>query len=69
MISYIINVKKLSELIGTERNQYSYTRLKNIMSGVVKRTRKGEIQKLRKVLKSEFDNLDNELAKLEEQAF
>lgn len=66
---YIINVKKLSELLGDERNRYSYTRLKNILNGEIKRTRKGEIKKLRGILKDQFDGMDSKLAKLEEQAF
>jgi hypothetical protein len=69
MGSSLINVAKLVDLTSTERNQYSYTRMKNIMSGAVKRTRKSEIQKIRKILKTEFDSVDTMLAKLEEKAY
>lgn len=65
-MSYIINVAKLADLVSTEKNQYSYTRLKNIMSGVKKRSKRSEIQKVRQVLKTEFMKMDKMLKELEE---
>lgn len=69
MASSLINVSKLSELVSEDRNHYSYTRMKNIMSGVQTNVSKKEIQKIRHVLRTEFEQADARLAKQEKNAY
>lgn len=70
MASSLINVSKLSELVSDgDRNHYSYTRMKNIMSGVQSNISKKEVQKIRQVLRNEFEAVDSDLAKLEKRAY
>jgi hypothetical protein len=62
----IINVTKLVSLMG-EPNHYSYTRIKNLLSGLKGKTSKKEIQQVRKLIKDQFSTIDKQLASLENE--
>lgn len=62
----IINVNRLVEMMGG-RTTYSYVRVKNLLSGIKGRSSKAEIQQLRKIIRKELTEIDNALAKLENQ--
>jgi hypothetical protein len=57
--------KDLKEMNGG--TSYTYTKVKNIFHGFKGTASKKEIQQIRKLLKADFTQIDNILAKLEEQ--
>lgn len=63
-MSSILNISSVVLLLGS-KNQYTYTRVKNLFNGIKGNTKKSDIQLLRKVLKKQFDLIDAGLAKLE----
>lgn len=62
----IISVSKLADLVS-DKNHYTYIRVKNMLSGLKGKSSKKDIQEVRKIVKREFNQIDTVLAKLENE--
>jgi len=62
----ILNVSQIVQMMGG-KNQYSYTRVKNLLMGLKGRSSKKEIQAIRKIIQRELSEVDSKLAKLENE--
>lgn len=65
----VINISHLANLYTKKygSTSYSYTKIRNLLSGVKGNATKKEIQQLRQVLKAAVTETDSVLAKLENQ--
>jgi hypothetical protein len=62
----IININKLAGMMS-DKNHYTYNRVKNMLNGLKGKSSKKDIQQVRKIIQREFTEIDNVLAKLSEE--